>query len=292
MKKILSLIAALFMSAATFAQVDLETALQNAAEQFSENIESGSVVAILRISSLSADMSKYLLDTFTLDMVHLRKQTVVARNNLDMIAKELNFQLSGEVSEETMQQIGAKTGAQTIIFGEFKPFGTQYSLTLQAFDVTTAAILDMYSEKNISNSETIALLTGKKVVEADGRIKKNAYDYTSSDYTKIGFENILFGLGSYTHGHWGDGLLMTALETAGILWVMSSEDDFGINPYVVSLGVAFIGTSVIYGFVRPHWYHKPSANVGSAGGFPDGLNIGFVPTGKTLGASVSYKLNY
>lgn len=162
MKKILSLIAALFVSAATFAQVDLETALQNAAEQFSENIESGSVVAILRISAPSADMSKYLLDTFTLDTVHLRKQTVVARNNLDMIAKELNFQLSGEVSEETMQQIGAKTGAQTIIFGEFEPFGIQYSLTLQAFDVTTAAILDMYSEKNISNSETIALLTGKK----------------------------------------------------------------------------------------------------------------------------------
>ena len=148
--------------------------------------------------------------------------------------------------------------------------------------------------KNISNSETIALLTGKKVVEADGRVKKNAYDYTSSDYTKIGFENILFGLGSYTHGHWGDGLLMTALDAAGIMCFMSSEDvdDGGTNPYAVSLGVAFIGTSIIYGFVRPHWYHKPSANVGSAGGFPDGLNIGFVPTGKTLGASVSYKLNY
>ena len=287
MKKILSLIAAMFVSVAAFAQVDLETALNDAATQFSESIANGSVVAILRISSPSKDLSDYLLDTFTLDTVHLRKQTVVARQNLDMIAKELNFQLSGEVSDETMQQIGAKTGAQTVIFGEFKQLGTAYTLTLQAFDVTTAAILDMYRE-TVSDSETIAMLTGKKVVDSSGRVKKNTYDFTAGERVGIGFQNILFGLGSYRKKHWVDGGLMTATDLLG-LYCMACDDGYnGMG----SMGMSLIAVSVAYGFIRPIFYHKPAAKVGSIGGTSDGLNIGFVPANSGVVARVSYKLNY
>lgn len=283
MRKIFSAIFALLVSVAAFAETDLDTALSNAALQFSESIEKNSVVAVLRISAPTEDFSKYLLDTFTLDTVHLRKQTVVARHNLDMIAKEMQFQLSGEVSDETMQQIGAKTGAKTVIFGEFKPLGTSYSLTLQAFDVTTAAILDMYRGM-VKVDETIAMLTGNKVLDEKGKLVSN--DYTFGERFGIGCQNIIGGLGSYRHGHWGDGLFMTALEGFGFALVCTGEEDF------ITSGVLFMGTSILYGFIRPCWYHKQKiSQVGSVGS-PEGLNIGFVPVNNGIATKVSYKIQF
>lgn len=283
MRKIFSAIFALLVSVAAFAETDLDTALSNAALQFSESIEKNSVVAVLRISAPTEDLSKYLLDTFTLDTVHLRKQTVVARHNLDMIAKEMQFQLSGEVSDETMQQIGAKTGAKTVIFGEFKPLGTSYSLTLQAFDVTTAAILDMYRGM-VKVDETIAMLTGNKVLDEKGKLVSN--DYTFGERFGIGCQNIIGGLGSYRHGHWGDGLFMTALEGFGFALVCTGEDPF------LTSGALIIETSIIYGFIRPFWYHKQKiSQVGSVGS-PEGLNIGFVPVNNGIATKVSYKIQF
>ena len=108
-----------------------------------------------------------------------------------------------------MQQLGAKTGAQTVISGTFKPLGTLYVLDIQAFDVTTATIQDTY-RSNVVSDETLELLTKKKIVGTSGKIQAN--DYTAGERLGIGFQNILLGLGSYRNGHWGDGILMTAAD--------------------------------------------------------------------------------
>lgn len=298
MRKIFSIIFALFVSVAAFAETDLDSALSNAALQFSESIEKNSVVAILRISAPTTDLSKYLLDTFTLDTVHLRKQTVVARHNLDMIAKEMQFQLSGEVSDETMQQIGAKTGAKTVIFGEFKPLGSSYSLTLQAFDVTTAAILDMYRGM-VKVDDTIAMLAGNKVLNEKGNLVSS--DYTSGERFGIGCQNIIGGLGSYRHGHWGDGLFMTVLDVTGAVFIVeyfllpdydSNNDEYIYDPAYIFAGLSCIGSSILYGFIRPHWYHKQKVSqVGSVDSY-EGLNIGFIPVKNGIATQVSYKIQF
>ncbi len=159
---------ALIYTAGVFAQsgkLTIAEALDKASRQFSGNLKDGTIVAILGISSGTDALDEYMLDEFTADIVSLRKLKVVTRANLDVIKKEMNFQLSGEVSDETMQRLGAKTGAETVIAGTFKNYGTGYRLNIQAFNVTTAAIQDIY-RSDIQEDDILSVLLKKKSVRA------------------------------------------------------------------------------------------------------------------------------
>lgn len=277
MKKIIfTLMFSLIGVAVSFSQakgVTIDNALKQAAEKFSSSLKNKTTVAILGISSSYNELSEYMLGELTTDIVQLRKLQVVTRANLDVIKKEMNFQLSGEVSDETMQQLGAKTGAQTVISGTFKPLGTLYILDIQAFDVTTATIQDTY-RANVVSDETLELLTKKKVVGTSGKIQAN--DYTAGERLGIGFQNILLGLGSYRNGHWGDGILMTAADGIAILCAAYGGG---------SITGTIIGASIAYGFVRPFYYHKNS-NVKIS------MNVGAVQTSHGLEPGVSYKISW
>ena len=63
MKRLLFVCAFIFAAAATFA-VDIGTALDQAAEQFSSTLQTGTTVAIVGIASDTDDMSEYMLDEF------------------------------------------------------------------------------------------------------------------------------------------------------------------------------------------------------------------------------------
>ena len=292
-KYILAALLSAFAAAGSFAQpkgVTVDNALKQAAQQFSSSLKNGTTVAILGISSSYGELSEYMLGELTTNVVQLRKLKVVTRANLDVIKKEMNFQLSGEVSDETMQQLGAKTGAETVISGTFKPLGTFYVLDIQAFDVTTAAIQDTY-RVTVSDDDTLDILTKKKVVGTSGKIQTN--DYTTGERAEIGFQNILLGLGSYRNGHKGDGLLMTITEGIGLLCIYEgditgTEDDdneFVVDQNMANLGLFLVASSCVYGFVRPFFYHKNSnANIS--------MNIGAIPTPNGIEPGVSYKLSW
>ena len=257
--------------------VTIDNALKQAAEKFSSSLKNKTTVAILGISSSYSEFSEYMLGELTTDVVQLRKLQVVTRANLDVIKKEMNFQLSGEVSDETMQQLGAKTGAQTVISGTFKPLGTLYVLDIQAFDVTTATIQDTY-RSNVVSDETLELLTKKKVVSASGKIQSN--DYTTGERVGIGFQNILLGLGSYRNGHWGDGIFLTGSKLMVCYLGLTAEDDTDME---IALGLGIV--SLAYGFVRPFFYHKNS-NMSIA------MNIGTVQTAHGFEPGISYRLSW
>lgn len=257
--------------------VTIDNALTQAAEKFSSSLKNKTTVAILGISSSYNELSEYMLGELTTDIVQLRKLQVVTRANLDVIKKEMNFQLSGEVSDETMQQLGAKTGAQTVISGTFKPLGTLYVLDIQAFDVTTAAIQDVY-RVNVASDETLELLTKKKIVGTSGKIRAN--DYTAGERLGIGFQNILLGLGSYRNGHWGDGIFLTGSKLMVCYLGFAAEDEAD-RDFALGLGIV----SLAYGFVRPFFYHKNnSVNLS--------MNIGVIPTAHGVEPGVSYRLSW
>lgn len=281
MKKIIfTLMFSLISVAVSFSQskgVTIDNALTQAAEKFSSSLKNRTTVAILGISSSYNELSEYMLGELTTDIVQLRKLQVVTRANLDVIKKEMNFQLSGEVSDETMQQLGAKTGAQTVISGTFKPLGTLYVLDIQAFDVTTATIQDTY-RSNVVSDETLELLTKKKIVGTSGKIQAN--DYTAGERLGIGFQNILLGLGSYRNGHWGDGIFLTGSKLMVCYLGFTAEDEAD-RDFALGLGIV----SLAYGFVRPFFYHKNnSVNLS--------MNIGVIPTAHGVEPGVSYRLSW
>ena len=116
-KKMLASVAAVLCTVAVSA-VDIETALQQTAEQFSTTIKRGTTIAIVGISSESAELSNFMLDDLTMRFVQTKKLTVANRANLDAIKSEMNFQLSGEVSDDSIQQLGAMIGANVVVSTE------------------------------------------------------------------------------------------------------------------------------------------------------------------------------
>lgn len=286
-KIIFTLMFSLIFAASSFSQskgVTIDNALKQAAEQFSSSLKNKTTVAILGISSSYSELSEYMLGELTTDIVQLRKLQVVTRANLDVIKKEMSFQLSGEVSDETMQQIGAKTGAQTVISGSFKPVGTFYILDIQAFDVTTATIQDTY-RVNVASDETLELLTKKIVVDSRGKIKNNN-DYTTGERIGIGFQNLLFGLGSYRTGHWVDGLLITATEGLGLYFFINEYGEYCDFSDVSFMSMSVIAASVAYGFVRPICFYHRNSNVKIS------MNVGAVQTSHGFEPGVSYKISW
>ena len=330
MKKILGIMAAvLCMHAAVFA-VEIETALAQTAEQFSKTLKAGSTIAIIGISSDTEEMSDFMLDELTVNFVKLRKLKVADRANLAAIKKEMNFQLSGEVGDDSIQQIGAMAGAQTVIRGNMKPLGDTYLLVIHALNVTTAAVEDIYRTR-IDVNETVQLLLGgskrrgAKQGGSKAKIPQRSDRYHGGELAAIGFSNILFGMGSYRVGEKRDGIVLSAWHAANLGMFIGGIAAFGeatekrnrareenrrnnySNSYerksdeLIGTGIALISISsisgtaaLIYGFVRPKFYTKRPRNGGmSTLDVLSGFDLAFVPLDDgNLVPSLSYSISF
>ena len=330
MKKILGIMAAvLCMHAAVFA-VEIETALAQTAEQFSKTLKAGSTIAIIGISSDTEAMSDFMLDELTVNFVKQRKLKVADRANLAAIKKEMNFQLSGEVGDDSIQQIGAMAGAQTVIRGNMKPLGDTYLLVIHALNVTTAAVEDIYRTR-IDVNETVQLLLGgskrrgAKQGGSKAKIPQRSDRYHGGELAAIGFSNILFGMGSYRVGEKRDGIVLSAWHAANLGMFIGGIAAFGeatekrnrareenrrnnySNSYerksdeLIGTGIALISISsisgtaaLIYGFVRPKFYTKRPRNGGmSTLDVLSGFDLAFVPLDDgNLVPSLSYSISF
>lgn len=158
-KKLISVVFSVLFSIASLSATELEEALLKTAKQFSSSIKSGTTIAIVGLSSPTKELSDFMLDEITIGFVRERKLTVANRANLEAIKTEMNFQLSGEVSTDSIQQLGAMSGANVVIHGKFIPLGSKYSLTIQALNVSSAEVINI-CRYDIEENETLKLLLG------------------------------------------------------------------------------------------------------------------------------------
>ena len=260
MKKTVLFIVCLLAAAGLFA-VDINEALDTAAKQFSSSLKAGTTVAIVGIASDTEAMSEYLLDEMTIRIVQNKKLTVADRANLEAIKKEMNFQLSGEVSDATMKEIGAMVGADVVIHGNLNKIGDIFMLTLQALDVTKATVLDMY-RKNVELDD-ISMRLMKVSFGEGGKVVSIGDRYSTKEKGIIGAKNLLFGWGSYSAGHILDGIFLTTLQLAGWSGVVvdtinSTRWSRGLTlDCTLLVALPCWGVSALYGFIRPIFY-KPS----------------------------------
>ena len=292
MKKTVLFIVCLLAAAGLFA-LDINEALDTAAKQFSGSLKAGTTVAIVGIASDTEAMSEYLLDEMTIRIVQNRKLTVADRANLEAIKKEMNFQLSGEVSDATMKEIGAMVGADVVIHGNLNKIGDIFMITLQALDVTKATVLDMY-RKNVELDD-ISMRLMKISFGEGGKVVSIGDRYSTKEKGIIGAKNLLFGWGSYSAGHILDGIFLTTLQLAGwsgvILDVILNMDyTYFSTAGTVCLALPCWGVSALYGFIRPIFY-KPSDLV-AYGGYNEGFSFQFVPFEDNLGIKLSYKKTF
>jgi TolB-like protein len=137
----------------------LSRALAEIAEYLDGRITGNSTVVVLNFKSDHQSLSEYIINELIYNIVSFGNLVVVDRQNLDILQQEMDFQLSGDVSDESAQAIGKKLGAQSIVSGEVYPFGRIYRLQVRAISVETAAIQGSIN-KNIAVDNTLRTLIG------------------------------------------------------------------------------------------------------------------------------------
>ncbi|MFP3091064.1 tetratricopeptide repeat protein [Treponema sp. TIM-1] len=118
--------------------VSLGEAIEQSAEKIAADLPAGSRVAIVAWESPSAGLSDYIMEELTGALVD-RDMEVADRQNLEYVYRELNFQMSGEVSDESARSIGKFLGADLVITGQLTELGGPYRYRANAVNVESAA---------------------------------------------------------------------------------------------------------------------------------------------------------
>jgi hypothetical protein len=135
----------------------LDIAIRDTSDYLNDNIPKGNKIVILNIQSDHAALSEYIIDELIANAVNDRVFSVVDRAQLDQIRMELNFHLSGEVSDQSALEIGKFLGAQTIVSGAIGELADRHRMRIRALNVQTAEVQGQYN-RNIAASRTIAAL--------------------------------------------------------------------------------------------------------------------------------------
>jgi hypothetical protein len=162
MRKILCFIFFYYSLTPLFPQnrITLDNAITDFAEYtISQLPTSNRRIAIIAFETSKRDLMLYVIDTL-LEKI-LEKGTglvIVERQRIENLQRELNFSLTGYVSDETAQRIGHFIGANTVIYGSLTTSVNLPHFTLRATDVETSQILATKSYDLIVDSKLSGLL--------------------------------------------------------------------------------------------------------------------------------------
>ena len=122
-----------------FAQnVSLDSAVLSAAGTIETRLTNGAKVAVLAFTAGSQGFSDYIIDELAIALAANNKLVVIDRQYTDVIRKEMNIQMQGDVSDDDVKKVGHQLGVQFVITGNIVDVGTAYRLRLVAINVETA----------------------------------------------------------------------------------------------------------------------------------------------------------
>jgi len=124
----------------------IEAALERAAEQTLVNVQHGARIAIVFITADDRATTDFI--SGELEFIWVNGGYIISdRSQLDRLRQEQNFQLSGEVDDETAVSIGRFAGADIIVTGRVDGEGSLRRLRLRAIDTQTAQVVGVASER-------------------------------------------------------------------------------------------------------------------------------------------------
>jgi tetratricopeptide (TPR) repeat protein len=143
--------------------VSLLEAIEQSAEKIAAELPKGSRVAIVAFESESDNLSDFIMEEITGALVD-RGIEVADRQNLAYVFNELDFQMSGDVSDETAQSVGMFLGAQLVITGQIQNMGRTYRYRTSAIHVekaSRASVTRLTVRNDEETKEIITALTGQ-----------------------------------------------------------------------------------------------------------------------------------
>jgi hypothetical protein len=243
----------------------LSDALTQVAEELTVKLPVNSKVVVVGITCDDPVVGEVLAEDLTYELMQTGKVIMVDRTNIDLIRKELAFQLSGEVSDDSSQRIGAMLGAETLVTGSFEKRGNNYRFSLKAVHIETAEIQYFTRLSVDSNTETESLYNRKtgseKAVEVATNGAKKAIGFTGRLLAMS--VNPFFGIGSFIQGDTTGGKRVAFWEVAGIGSLIygsnKMDTDSEKGAFWTAAGGLMFGGAAIYSWVRPWIYNRDPA---------------------------------
>ena len=165
------LLIAMFMGCASTKDkaegLSLMGAIEESAQKIASELPAKSRVVIVAFESENPALSDYIMEELT-GALFDRSIEIADRKNLDYVYKELNFQMSGDVNDETALSIGKFLGAQMVITGDFVDQGGSYRLRTSAINAETAlraSVPRLDVKKNPELTKLIKSMAGGKTEE-------------------------------------------------------------------------------------------------------------------------------
>jgi hypothetical protein len=100
-------------------------------EKFINDLPAQSVIAVLNISG-AKESAIFIMDELEYNLIESKKFKIVDRKSLDTIRSEQQFQISGDVSDESARSLGNMLGASIVITGSISGAESTRRLTLNA----------------------------------------------------------------------------------------------------------------------------------------------------------------
>jgi len=127
-------------------QVKLSTAIVSVSQTLIDTLPRDATIAVLSVTSPTRDNSEYIIDELEYKLVNSGRFRIVDRRRLDQIRSEQNFQISGDVDDDSAVSIGYMLGASIVLTGTVTVTGTS-QLSIRALDVRTGQIISMAREQ-------------------------------------------------------------------------------------------------------------------------------------------------
>jgi hypothetical protein len=102
-------------------------------------LPSGSRVSLINISKSDKELTDVIIRDISPELMK-NNITVLERENLALIEAEKNFQVSGEVSDESYVSVGKMLGVETIVTFSIFGSGHQRKLTIKAVSIETGKV--------------------------------------------------------------------------------------------------------------------------------------------------------
>jgi TolB-like protein len=225
------------INAGRLANVSLSNqSIEQTAEELRQQLTAQIKIAVLNFSSSWRDLSAYVIDELNNAIVREGKLTVVDRQQLDLVRREQNFQMSGEVSDESAQSIGKFLGAQLILSGSFTVIGDIYRFRIRVIAVETGVV--QYSNSiDINKNDPILphLMPKPQSDPIDfGFVFFNGltlFGYTYSPDKPLGFSLGVFGIYTslgFAVPIWGDYNKTNSSSSFTDIW---GTPDYSSTPY-------------------------------------------------------------
>ncbi|GHV74837.1 hypothetical protein AGMMS49940_21390 [Spirochaetia bacterium] len=237
-------------------------------------------------NGVKASDAEVLAQLLATDIANGGKYAVLPRtSSIQKAMDEQKIQREGLIEEDSIKSIGKALNAQYVLGGTVRTLG-QGSASENLFDVKIYNVetADMINGKDRSYS---SISDGTKLMAELARtltanmpgvsssptpisrsldatvpspVKYSRSDFSTGRKIGAGFLNLALGVGSFTMEDWGGGFtLFAGYVVAGALFVIEATALDWDNPAVgvpATIGIAVVGLTAAYGFVRPFIYNR------------------------------------